>query len=208
MMGASTAVVIGLAFLVPVVEREQARRLEYARRMCARCDEIAEEQYPEIAKAGKKLHPGVVKHLGNADRVEVLCLDPWPDEHWESLNRAVPDLAKQRPERLKGVEPFHGYTVVGLFEATDKDERERLRDFLGKAVHWNALRMAGRGDPHHGVRATSGKRTLEFTICFGHLVTVYEDGKCIGALGTEVITTPNPLSEFLEAQEKKPPAKK
>src|SRR6185369_1823592 len=103
----------------------------------------------EWAVKHKQFIAEIAKHLDNADQVDLFRING------EELTEANKKAKKE----------FHGYEIVSEMRVEDKEKRKEATAFLGTTLHWNELRMALCFSPHHGLRATSGKRTLDFLIC-------------------------------------------
>ncbi len=101
--------------------------------------------------------------LDNSDQFILYSLTPRPDPG---------------DKRIKGL--FHRNGVLGQTQITDPKVRAELVDALYDAMPGF---MEGYGDldcfnPHHGIRATRGGRTVDAEICFEcEAVYFYENGK-------------------------------
>src|SRR5689334_24990229 len=157
-----TTVLVCLAPLTALqsgrVDDQELKELE--KKLLAEWDARFEKE--EWAIARKKFIAELAGHLDSADRIDLFRLNP-----------------ERLPEGDKGGrKEFHGYEVLSERRVEAKGQRQEAAAFLGKALHWNPARRASCFNPRHGLRAVSGKRTLDFVICFECLgVAVFEGGK-------------------------------
>jgi hypothetical protein len=123
--------------------------------------------------AGNDLPKGVRAVLDNADRFEVLSLDP--------------TRQKEKPK-----DDFHGWKVLGRTEVKDAETRKKVVAALYKGIADSDGKVAGCFNPRHGIRATHDGQTVELVIC-------YECLSMQAYLGTErssALTTPSPEKTF------------
>jgi hypothetical protein len=129
----------------------------------------------------------LTKELAKAERMEVFRLKPRP------LPEGNPD----------GKPSFHGYEILLAAPADTGERRKEVTSFLGKALHWDEFRKAFCFNPRHGLRIVSGKRTLDFLLCFECFqVRVYEGEQVRSSLALARVGD-NPIEEFLRDVEKK-----
>ena len=112
----------------------------------------------------------------------------FPNDSYEVFTKSQQvTLYSLEPEkRIAGKELFHGYSVLGKTEVSNRKLQSELKSSLVKA-------MAGADGaacftPRHGLRLTSGDKTVDIVICFecGTTVTYYGEAKGEG----DVFDTP------------------
>jgi hypothetical protein len=94
----------------------------------------------------RKLPEAAKAILDKADQLEVFSLDP------------------ERPEQ-KPKDDFHGWKVLGKTAVEGAEARQKVVDALYKGIA-EGQGAAGCFRPRHGVRATSGDKTVDLVICF------------------------------------------
>ncbi len=143
-------------------------------------EELSIELKKQIAELGKELQ--------GARRIEIFRL-------WGS---------KQSPAEGKDGKPvFHEYPILTKGAAETAEARKEIASFLGKTLHWNWTRIALCFNPRHGVRVVTGKRTLDFLICFEcYRVRVFEGEEQVLRFA---LSHPkdNPIERLLQGAEKK-----
>ena len=139
----------------------------------------------EDAVKRKQFIAELTKHLEMAERIDVLRLN------------------SQKLPKGKAAREFHGHEILSEAHVEPADRRKEMAAFLGKTLHWNVLREALCFDPHHGLRAVSGKRTVEFLICFSCFrVDVFDGGERIGSLPLDFTDKDHPIEKYLADAEK------
>jgi hypothetical protein len=167
-------------------DKEEKERRESLEKLLAEAERTMEKE--EWAVERKQFIADLAKHLDKADRIDLLRINP----------RALPE---GNPERKK---ELHGYEVLSEVRIDSKEQRKEAAAFLGKTLHWDDLRMAGCFNPRHGLRVVSGRRRLDFLICFEcHRVMVFDGGKQIAELPTVDTDKKNTIERLLEEAQKK-----
>jgi hypothetical protein len=184
------AIVVGLACLAGgqpdrAEDKEEKKHREQLEKKLAKIEPTLEKE--KWAVENKKDIAKLAEHLNKAGRIDLLRVNP----------RAIPKGTKPKKKA------FHGYEI--LFEVQiEAKQRKQAADFLGKTFHWNEVRKAACFHPRHGLRAISGKRTLEFLICFEcNRVEVFEGGKCVENLPLGFTDKKNPIEQIITDHEKK-----
>jgi hypothetical protein len=109
-----------------------------------------------LPSAEQKFPDRVWSVLSEADKLEVLSLDPVEDE--------------------KAKDTFHGWKVLGKTEVKEKKERDAVASVLKKGIE-EARAIANCFEPRHGIRVTKGKQTVDLVICFNCMsIEIYPDG--------------------------------
>src|SRR5262245_20526938 len=97
------------------------------------------EKYRKLPEDAKAI-------LEKADQLELLSVHP------------------ERPQE-KPKDEFHGWKVLGRTVVKDADTRKAIRAAISKGVA-ESQGVAGCFNPRHGIRATSGGKTVDLVICF------------------------------------------
>jgi hypothetical protein len=108
---------------------------------------------------GPDIPADALKALTNAERYELLSLDP------------------QRSETPPADE-FRGWRVLGRTVIDDAPTRKKLTDALRAGAREKDIAPAACFEPRHGIRVTKGGRTTDFVICFAcSQAQVFEAGE-------------------------------
>lgn len=168
-------------------DKEDKQSLDRLKKELAEIEPIFEKE--DWAVARKKLIAELRKDLDKAERMELYRLNA----------RALPEGNPQKKKE------FHGYEILAEVTVSSGNQRKGAAAFLGSKLHWSEFRKAACFNPRHGMKLVSGKRTLEFLICFEcWQVDVYEGGKGLGRLAVDFTEGKNPLDQSLqELTEKK-----
>ncbi len=128
------------------------------------------------------------KELDEAERIELFRLKPVP----------LTDKTKDCKQL------FHGYEILFTKKVETPEQRTEAGSFVGKILHWDLLlRMAYCYNPRHGMRASIGKRTLDFVICFEcSQIVVYEGDESLGRFAL-VHMKENPIKRIMDEVENK-----
>lgn len=112
--------------------------------------------------------------LASADRFEVFAIEPA-----KKTDHKGP-AAKQE-------EWLHGHKILAKTSVIDKEMRKKLLAAIEKGVaDCGALEQAQCFIPHHGLRATAGKKMAELVICFRcRRIAVSVDQKLVKTVGTK-----------------------
>jgi hypothetical protein len=170
---------------LPANDKEDKERWEKVEKQLAELEPTLEKE--EWAVKLKQSINELTKQVQKAERILVFRLNPKP------LGKKGKDT-----ERV-----FHGYAILVEGPAKTAEQRKEVASFLGKTLHWNELRKALCFNPRHGVRVVSGKRTLDFLICFEcYRVEVFEGEERRSSFA---LTHPkdNPIEQLLREVEKK-----
>jgi hypothetical protein len=164
------------------VEKERREKLE---KLLAKLDPGLEKE--EWAVNRKKFIVEMKGQLDKADRIDLFRLNP-----------------KGLPEgNTEGKKEFRGYEILSELRVEAKEQRKEATDFLGNALHWNELRKALCFNPRHGLRVVSGKRTLDFLICFEcNRVQIFEGGEELETLPLGFTEMNNPVERLLAKNDK------
>ena len=123
--------------------------------------------------AGNDLPKDVRAVLDNADRFELLSLDP--------------TRQKEKPK-----DDFHGWKVLGKTEVKDAPTRKKVVAALYKGVADSDGTVAACFNPRHGIRATHDGKTVELVICYECLSM-----QCfLGETRSGALTTRSPQKTF------------
>jgi hypothetical protein len=166
-------------------DKEEKERWEKLEKQLAELEPALEKE--EWAVKLKQSISELTKELQKAERIEVFRLNPNP----------LPDEGKDAKRA------FHGYAILVEGQAETAERRKEVASFLGKTLHWNEFRKALCFNPRHGLRAVSGKQTLDFLICFEcYRVQVFEGDKLRSSFA---LSHPkdNPIEQMLRDVEKK-----
>jgi hypothetical protein len=172
-------------------DKEEKERREKLEKQLAELEPTLEKE--EWAVERKKIIAELKGHLDKADRIDLFRLNP-----------------KELPEGNKEAKKeFHGYEVLSELRVEANDQRNTAAAFLGKTLHWNELRKALCFNPRHGLRVLSGKRTLDFLICFQcNRVDIFEGCEQLATLPLGFTDKNNPIERLIAQNEKKPKERK
>jgi hypothetical protein len=178
-------VCVGLLTALQRIRDDDKEALKKEKKL-AQADAVFEKT--EEAVEYKKVMAEMVGFLDKANQIELFRLDP---------NR-LPDGKKD------GKKEFHGFEILSAIRVETERQCNEATAFLGKTLHWNELRMALCFDPRHGMRVISGKRTLDFLICFAcSRVQIFEGKDHLTTLPLGFIDKNNPIKRLLDEDDKK-----
>lgn len=170
--------VIAVGVAVPVA----ARVRESARLEAARMSAAPQDQRPLRVPSEKSLDsifPGDARRiLEQSENLTLLSVSPSPGDYDDPAN------APSRPK-------FHEHGILGQTRVAGSVKAELLASFYDgfiapysppRADGLKNLKQIGFGcfNPRHGIRATSGGKTIDLLICFEcRHFEVYENGKLV-----------------------------
>jgi hypothetical protein len=156
------ATALGIGYLH--ADEKSEKRKEELNKYLAEIEASQGNKEPAVSR--KEAIKDLIAVIGKADRMELYRLDPG-------------EVGKARPEAKDG---FCGYKVVAKAAVEKAEQRAKVAESLGKAMHWYEGVQALCFRPHHGLRVTSGKKSLDLLICFEcGRVKVYPDTESFDA---------------------------
>ena len=104
-----------------------------------------------LPDASSKLPAAVLDIVENADQFEIMALHPSP--HSEDGKPTESD-------------DFHGYKILARAMVDATAEQDEVITHLYQGMLDSAGIVAACFNPRHGIRATRGKKTVDFVICY------------------------------------------
>jgi len=190
-----TVIALCLAWLVAYQpsypdEKEEKERRELEKQLAEMEPTLEKEEW---AIKRKQFIAEMTKYLDKADHIDVFRLNP----------RALPEGNKGEKKE------FYGYEILSEARIEPKEQRKEVAAFLGRTLHWNELRKAFCFNPRHGLRAISGKKSLDFLICFEcNRVRIFDGGEQLAELPMGFTDQKNPIKRFIADHEKKAKVRK
>lgn len=167
-------------------EKKDKARAEELKKLLAESD--AAQENDDTTKITKTYLTFLTEFLSKSEHIEIF--------------RLVPDLV-EKPDKKDEAKLFRKYQITATVSVKNDEDRKAVAAYLGKALHWNKLREALCFNPRHGVRATTGKETFDFLICFECCrVSVYNGEKIWGNFPLIDVEGDNPLERLLTTKKK------
>lgn len=90
--------------------------------------------------------------LSDATELQIYSLNPRP--------------SSMEDKELASREHFHDYAILGHATIRDRKRAREILNLVYRGIHESDGTVAACFDPRHGIRATSGERTVDFVICY------------------------------------------
>lgn len=144
----------------------------------ASCQGVQRAEFPDL---DGRLSSAAQELLQDADELEIMALHPSP--HSEA------------GKPTDGVDDFHGYKILGRAAIGATAEQDEVIGHLYRGIIDSGGIVAACFNPRHGIRATRGKESVDFVICY-ECLSMQVRGP--GDVTENVLTTQEPGATLTE----------